>query len=39
MPDGRTIVQVGAARNEAEVKANIDRLRDQGLSSTEVYKR
>ncbi|HEY9883239.1 MAG TPA: hypothetical protein V6C98_06470 [Thermosynechococcaceae cyanobacterium] len=39
LPDGKTIVQVGAARNETEVKANVDRLREQGLSSTEVYKR
>ncbi len=39
LPDGKTIVQVGAARNETEVKANVERLRDQGLSSTEVYKR
>lgn len=39
LPDGKTIVQVGAARNETEVKANVERLREQGLSSTEVYKR
>ncbi|MBD2038187.1 hypothetical protein H6F76_24850 [Leptolyngbya sp. FACHB-321] len=39
LPDGKTIVQVGAARNETELKANVERLRDQGLSSTEVYKR
>ncbi len=39
LPDGKTIVQVGAARNETEVKASVERLREQGLSSTEVYKR
>jgi hypothetical protein len=39
LPDGKTIVQVGAGRNEDEVKANVERLRDQGLPSTEVYKR
>jgi len=39
LPDGRTIVQVGAARSEAEVKASMQGLRDRGLSSTEVYKR
>ena len=39
LPDGRTIVQVGAARDEAEGKATVQKLRDQGLSSSEVYKR
>lgn len=39
LPDGRTIVQVGAARDEAEGRANMQKLHDQGLSSTEVYKR
>ncbi|MBC7971693.1 MAG: hypothetical protein H7Z11_16465 [Verrucomicrobia bacterium] len=39
LPDGRTIVQVGAAQSEAEVKASMQGLRDRGLSSTEVYKR
>jgi hypothetical protein len=39
LPDGRTIVQVGAARSESEVKASVQGLRDRGLSSTEVYKR
>lgn len=39
LPDGRTIVQLGAARSETEVKANVQGLRDQGLSSAEVYKR
>lgn len=39
LPDGRTIVQVGAARSESEVKESVQGLRDRGLSSTEVYKR
>ncbi|XGV94991.1 MAG: hypothetical protein ACAF41_19880 [Leptolyngbya sp. BL-A-14] len=39
LPDGRTIVQVGAARSESEVKASMQGLRDRGLPSAEVYKR
>lgn len=39
LPDGRTIVQLGAARSETEVKANVQKLHDQGLPSAEVYKR
>jgi hypothetical protein len=39
LPDGRTIVQVGAARSESEVKSSIEGLRDRGLPSAEVYKR
>ncbi|MBW4690170.1 MAG: hypothetical protein KME27_00215 [Lyngbya sp. HA4199-MV5] len=39
LPDGRTIVQVGAGRSESEVKESMQGLRDRGLSSTEVYKR
>lgn len=39
LPDGRTIVQVGAARSESEVKESMQGLRDRGLPSAEVYKR
>ncbi|MBW4580123.1 MAG: hypothetical protein KME42_11185 [Tildeniella nuda ZEHNDER 1965/U140] len=39
LPDGRTIVQLGAARSETEVKTNVQKLHDQGLPSAEIYKR
>ena len=39
LPDGRTIVQLGAARSQTEVNVNIQGLRNQGLPSAEVYKR
>lgn len=39
LPDGRTIVQVGAGRSESEVKESMQGLRDRGLPSAEVYKR